>query len=106
LFEVEIPVRFERTGRGDKPALPVAADATDPTMASTALGTTALVRDRMTGDLTRSLGRYDSIAATTGPGLVGTILTRTLPIFKAFTRKNIIDICTGSIARSTTPGFR
>src|SRR5262249_3292273 len=53
LFGVEIPAGFERSvRRGDKPALLVAADASDPVAAGTALGalegtiTSALVRDR------------------------------------------------------------
>ena len=40
LFGVEIPAGFERSvRRGDRPALLVAADASDPVAASTALGT-------------------------------------------------------------------
>ena len=53
LFAVEIPANFERAvRRGDKPAMLVAADATDPVAAGTALGAlgqvlqTALSHDR------------------------------------------------------------
>ena len=54
LFGVEIPRGFERAvRRGDKPALLVAADATDPVAAGSALGAlgqlvqTALAHDRV-----------------------------------------------------------
>src|SRR5205085_4701542 len=57
LFGVEIPRGFERAvRRGDKPALLVAADATDPVAASSALATlgpivqTALAHDRIAGN--------------------------------------------------------
>src|SRR5437588_1373586 len=57
LFGVEIPRGFERAvRRGDHPALLVAADATDPVAAGTALGSlsaivqTALAHDLHTGD--------------------------------------------------------
>src|SRR6476469_309213 len=57
LFGVEIPRGFERAvRRGDKPALLVAADATDPVAAGSALGSlsvvvqTALEHDLFTGD--------------------------------------------------------
>ena len=53
LFGVEIPAGFERgVRRGDRPALLVAADASDPVAAGTALGALegvvqhALARDR------------------------------------------------------------
>ena len=53
LFGVEIPAGFERAvRRGDRPALLVAADASDPVAAGTALGAlegvvqSALARDR------------------------------------------------------------
>src|SRR3977135_568222 len=59
LFGVEIPRGFERAvRRGDKPALLIAADATDPVAAGAALGTlggvvqTALDHDLHTGDPT------------------------------------------------------
>src|SRR3979409_2348066 len=57
LFGVEIPRGFERAvRRGDRPALLVAADATDPVAAGTALGSlsaivqTALAHDLQAGD--------------------------------------------------------
>src|SRR3954464_3686529 len=57
LFGVEIPRGFERAvRRGDRPALLVAADATDPVAASSALSSlgmivqTALAHDLFTGD--------------------------------------------------------
>src|SRR5229473_8673724 len=57
LFGVEIPRGFERAvRRGDRPALLVAADATDPVAAGSALGAlgtlvqTALEHDLYTGD--------------------------------------------------------
>src|SRR5689334_25229527 len=57
LFGVEIPRGFERAvRRGDRPALLVAADATDPVAASAALGSlgtlvqTALAHDLHAGD--------------------------------------------------------
>src|SRR3989449_6544418 len=57
LFGVEIPRGFERAvRRGDKPALLVAADATDPVASGTALGSlgvivqTALAHDPHIGD--------------------------------------------------------
>ncbi len=57
LFGVEIPRGFERAvRRGDRPALLVAADATDPVAAGSALGTlgavvqTALAHDLHIGD--------------------------------------------------------
>jgi ABC-2 type transport system permease protein len=101
LFGVEIPVGFERAlRRGDKPALLVAADATDPVAASTALGTlegiltTALRRDRMTGEPDSSSAPFEirqhrhynpagNSQLNIVPGLVGTILTMTLLIFTA-----------------------
>jgi ABC-2 type transport system permease protein len=101
LFGVEIPAGFERgVRRGDKPALLVAADASDPVAAGTALAAlegivaTALVRDR---GLPASAGnsapfeirqhrRYNPAAVTSlniVPGLLGTILTMTMLIFTA-----------------------
>src|SRR3982750_3249463 len=99
LFGVEIPRGFERAvRRGDKPALLVAADATDPVAAGSALGSlgvvvqTALEHDLHTGDPAplpfeiRTHARYNPAAAsrlTIVPGLVGTILTMTMLIFTA-----------------------
>jgi ABC-2 type transport system permease protein len=99
LFGVEIPRGFERAvRRGDHPALLVAADATDPTAAGSALGTlngivqTALAHDLQAGDAPvmpfeiRAHARYNPAASSRlniVPGLVGTILTMTMLIFTA-----------------------
>jgi ABC-2 type transport system permease protein len=99
LFGVEIPRGFERAvRRGDRPALLVAADATDPVAASSALSTlsvvvqTALEHDLFTGDPPslpfeiRTHARYNPAASSRlniVPGLVGTILTMTMLIFTA-----------------------
>ncbi len=99
LFGVEIPRGFERAvRRGDRPALLVAADATDPVAAGSALGTlgmvvqTALAHDLYTGDPPslpfeiRTHARYNPAAESRlniVPGLVGTILTMTMLIFTA-----------------------
>src|SRR5881296_2967839 len=99
LFGVEIPRGFERAvRRGDRPALLVAADATDPVAAGSALGTlgplvqTALQHDRLLPDVGQPLfeirthARYNPAASTAlniVPGLVGTILTMTMLIFTA-----------------------
>jgi ABC-2 type transport system permease protein len=99
LFGVEIPRGFERAvRRGDKPALLVAADATDPVAASAALGAlgmvaqTALQHDLYIGDPPalpfeiRAHARYNPAAESRlniVPGLVGTILTMTMLIFTA-----------------------
>jgi ABC-2 type transport system permease protein len=99
LFGVEIPVNFERAiRRGDRPAMLVAADATDPVAAGTALGAlnqvaqTALQNERGLPDAGTTLfeirthARYNP-AATTAlnivPGLIGTILTMTMLNFTA-----------------------
>jgi ABC-2 type transport system permease protein len=99
LFGVEIPRGFERAvRRGDKPALLVAADATDPVAASSALSAlsvitqTALEHDLFAGDPPslpfeiRAHARYNPAASSRlniVPGLVGTILTMTMLIFTA-----------------------
>ncbi|MBR0966097.1 ABC transporter permease [Bradyrhizobium diazoefficiens] len=99
LFGVEIPRGFERAvRRGDKPALLVAADATDPVAASAAIGSlgmvvqTALQHDLYIGDPPempfeiRAHARYNPAAVSSlniVPGLVGTILTMTMLIFTA-----------------------
>ena len=99
LFAIEIPANFERSvRRGDKPAMLVIADATDPVASGTALGAlgevlqTALSHDRdvpnrpeMPFEI-RTHARYNPAALTQlniVPGLVGTILTRTMLIFTA-----------------------
>ena len=99
LFGVEIPRGFERAvRRGDRPALLVAADATDPVASGAALGAlgavmqTALAHDLRTGDPPsmpfeiRTHARYNPAAESRlniVPGLVGTILTMTMLIFTA-----------------------
>ena len=99
LFGVEIPRGFERAvRRGDRPALLVAADATDPVAAGSALGAlgtvvqTALEHDLFIGDPPslpfeiRAHARYNPAASSRlniVPGLVGTILTMTMLIFTA-----------------------
>ena len=99
LFAIEIPANFERlVRRGDKPAMLVEADATDPVAAGTALGAlgqvlqTALSHDRnvpaepvMPFEI-RTHARYNPAGVTQlniVPGLVGTILTMTMLIFTA-----------------------
>src|SRR5947199_6754262 len=97
LFAIEVPANFERAlRRGDRPALLVAADATDPVAAGSALSalgtivTTALHTDHAIPDTTappfevRAHARYNPAASTAlniVPGLVGTILTMTMLIF-------------------------
>src|ERR1700692_3200765 len=99
LFGVEIPRGFERAvRRGDRPALLVAADATDPVAAGAELGAlgtlvqTALEHDLFTGDPPsmpfeiRAHARYKPAASSRiniVPGLVRTILTMTMLIFTA-----------------------
>jgi ABC-2 type transport system permease protein len=99
LFAIEIPANFERAvRRGDRPALLVAADATDPVASGSALAalnqvvSTALMHDRLVPDSPvmpfeiRSHARYNPAGATQlniVPGLVGTILTMTMLIFTA-----------------------
>jgi ABC-2 type transport system permease protein len=99
LFAVEIPANFERAlRRGDKPALLVAADATDPVATGGAVAAlselvnTALVNDRGLPDTGQPLfeirthERYNPAASTAlniVPGLLGTILTLTMLIFTA-----------------------
>jgi len=99
LFGVEIPTNFERdVRRGDRPALLVAADATDPVASGSALGAlnqliqSALVNDReipASGqppfDI-RVHARFNpaqSSQLNIVPGLLGTILTLTMLIFTA-----------------------
>ena len=99
LFGVEIPRGFERAvRRGDDPALLVAADATDPIAAGSALSAlsvivqTALAHDLFVGDHPsppfeiRVHARYNPASSSRlniVPGLVGTILTMTMLIFTA-----------------------
>jgi ABC-2 type transport system permease protein len=99
LFGIEIPVGFERAlRRGDRPAMLVAADATDPVAAGTALSAlgqitqSALQNERGLPDAggplfeIRTHPRYNPAAVTAlniVPGLIGTILTMTMLIFTA-----------------------
>ncbi|MCK9917891.1 ABC transporter permease [Microbacteriaceae bacterium K1510] len=99
LFAIEIPANFERAvRRGDKPAMLIAADATDPVASGSALSAlgqvmqTALQHDRAIPVTTtlpfeiRTHARYNPAALTQlniVPGLVGTILTMTMLIFTA-----------------------
>src|SRR5262249_7177719 len=99
LSAIETPANFERAvRRGDRPALLVAADATDPVAASSAMAAlstlvqTALRHDRAIPDGAappfeiRTHARYNPAATTSlniVPGLVGTILTMTMLIFTA-----------------------
>ena len=99
LFAVEIPAGFERAlRRGDRPALLVAADATDPVATGSAVAAlselvdSALANDRGLPDAgqplfeIRSHARYNPAAVTAlnvVPGLLGTILTMTMLIFTA-----------------------
>jgi ABC-2 type transport system permease protein len=99
LFGIEIPRNFERSvRRGDKPAMLIVADATDPVAASAAVSALgqvvqmALTHDRglpVTGTSLfeiRTHQRYNPAGLTQlniVPGLVGTILTMTMLIFTA-----------------------
>jgi ABC-2 type transport system permease protein len=99
LFAIEIPRNFERAvRRGEKPAILVAADATDPVASGSAVAAvgqlvqTALSHDRGLPDTgtplfeVRTHARYNPAAETSlniVPGLVGTILTMTMLIFTA-----------------------
>lgn len=99
LFAIEIPRGFERAlRRGDRPALLVAADATDPVATTGAMGAlnnlllTALRNDRSIPDTgtppfeIRTHARYNPAASSQlniVPGLMGTILTLTMLIFTA-----------------------
>jgi len=99
LFAIEIPAGFERAlRRGDKPALLVAADATDPVATGGAVAAlaqlidSALANDRGLPDVGQPLfeirthNRYNPAADTAFnivPGLLGTILTLTMLIFTA-----------------------
>ena len=99
LFAIEVPANFERAvRRGDRPALLIAADATDPVAAGSAIAAlngvlqTALAHDRAVPDSAglpfeiRSHSRYNPSGDTSlniVPGLVGTILTMTMLIFTA-----------------------
>jgi ABC-2 type transport system permease protein len=99
LFAVEVPAGFERAlRRGDRPALLIAADATDPVATGSALGAlnqsirSALQHDRGLPDAApplfeiRQHARYNPAGVSAFnivPGLMGTILTLTMLIFTA-----------------------
>jgi ABC-2 type transport system permease protein len=101
LFGIEVPAGFERNlRRGERPALLIVADATDPMAAGSALGalegilSTALARDRGLPETAalpaafeiRQHRRYNPAGVTSlniVPGLLGTILTMTMLIFTA-----------------------
>jgi ABC-2 type transport system permease protein len=99
LFAVEVPAGFERAlRRGERPALLVAADATDPVATGSAMSAlnqlvrTALQHDRAIPDGTapvfeiRQHNRYNPAGTSQlniVPGLMGTILTLTMLIFTA-----------------------
>ena len=100
LFAIEVPANFERAvRRGDKPAMWVGGDATDPVATGSALGAlgmtiqTALSHDRAVPDASpqmpfeiRSHARYNPAGKSQlniVPGLVGTILTMTMLVFTA-----------------------
>jgi ABC-2 type transport system permease protein len=121
LFAIEIPAGFERAlRRGERPALLVAADATDPVASGSALGAlnqlaqTALVHDRAVPETgtpvfeIRQHARYNPSAATSlniVPGLVGTILTMTMLIFTALSVTREIERGTmeSLLAKPITP---
>jgi ABC-2 type transport system permease protein len=99
LFAIEIPAGFERAlRRGERPALLVAADATDPVASGSAMSSlgqlaqTALRHERALPETAPALfevrahARYNPAGTTSlniVPGLVGTILTMTMLIFTA-----------------------
>ena len=101
LFVIEIPAGFERAlRRGETPAMLVAADATDPVAAASALGAlegvvqSALSRDRIITVAAPALPAFEirqhrrfnpagSSQLNIVPGLLGTILTMTMLIFTA-----------------------
>ena len=107
LFAIEIPANFERAlRRGERPALLVAADATDPVATGSALSAlqqlvnTALVHDHALPDAgapafeIRTHARYNPAASSQlniVPGLLGTILTLTMLIFTALSVTRVIE---------------
>ncbi|MEA2952448.1 MAG: type transport system permease protein [Alphaproteobacteria bacterium] len=121
LFAIEVPAGFERAvRRGDRPALLVAADATDPVAAGSALGSlgqvvqTALQHDRLIPASAapafeiRSHARYNPAGSTQlniVPGLLGTILTLTMLIFTALsvTRESERGTMESLLAMPITP---
>jgi ABC-2 type transport system permease protein len=99
LFALEIPAGFERAvRRGERPALLIAADATDPVASGSALSAlgqlmqTSLVHDLAIPEATgppfefRTHARYNPAGNSSlniVPGLVGVILTMTMLMFTA-----------------------
>jgi ABC-2 type transport system permease protein len=99
LFALEIPAGFERAvRRGERPAVLIAADATDPVAAGSALSAlgqlvqTALAHDLALPETTappfefRTHARYNPAGNSSlniVPGLVGVILTMTMLMFTA-----------------------
>ena len=99
LFAIEVPANFERDlRRGDRPAILIASDATDPVASGSAIASlngvlqTALRYDLGIPETVlppfefRTHARYNPAAETSlniVPGLVGTILTMTMLIFTA-----------------------
>lgn len=121
LFGIEVPAGFERAvRRGDKPAMLVAADATDPVASGAALGAlsqlvqTALRHDHLIPETAeppfeiRSHARYNPAGSTQlniVPGLLGTILTLTMLIFTALsvTREHERGTMESLLAMPITP---
>jgi len=121
LFGIEMPAGFERAvRRGDRPVLLVAADATDPVAAGSALGAlgqlvqTALQHDRLIPESgappfeIRAHARYNPAGSTQlniVPGLLGTILTMTMLIFTALsvTRESERGTLESLLAMPITP---
>jgi ABC-2 type transport system permease protein len=99
LFALEIPAGFERAvRRGERPALLIAADATDPVAAGSALSAlgqvvqSALAHERAIPETAgppfefRTHARYNPAGNSSlniVPGLVGVILTMTMLMFTA-----------------------
>jgi ABC-2 type transport system permease protein len=97
MFAVEIPANFERAlRRGDRPALLIAADATDPVAVASAFGAlhgvveTALANDHSIPEFQqpafeiREHRRYNPAGTTQlniVPGLLGTMLTMSMLVF-------------------------
>ncbi len=120
-FAIEIPAGFERAlRRGDRPALLIVADATDPVAAGTALSAlasikdTALINDRSIPDANagpfeiRQHARYNPGAVTRlniVPGLLGLILMITMQTYAALsvTREVERDTIENLLSLPTSP---
>jgi ABC-2 type transport system permease protein len=121
LFAIEIPANFERDlRRGDRPAILVASDATDPVASGSAIAAlngvlqTALRYDHGIPETVlppfefRTHARYNPAAETSlniVPGLVGTILTMTMLIFTALSVTREIERGTMESLLSMPIGF-